>query len=168
MSTQGFSAQHMLDDAAIRGTLKGAFRKTYDTKAPKWKACGFEQDSTVKPFEEFSSFSGISLAPRREEFSQTATDVPKQNYTMRIRMLEYAVMIPVSDSAVRFLKRGMGSVREFIRPAEMAAESMARPTRSWPPTCSGTRSTPRTSRVRTAFRSSRLRTGSAEAAPRAT
>lgn len=124
MATAGVTS-HQWDDAAIRGTVKSAFRATYKESTPVWHDSGFERDTSDSPYEEFTSYSGIGLAPRKEELQQVAIDVPKQNYTLRVNMLEYAIMIPVSEAALRFLKRGKMKVREFVKPAEMVAESIA-------------------------------------------
>ena len=115
---------HQMDDAAIRGTIKSAFRVKYSESKPKWKQLGFEEDSTVRPWEEFTAYTGIGLAPRKEENQQVAIDVPKQNYTRRINVYEYAIMIPISEAMDRFIKRGTVSIREYIKPSEMTAESI--------------------------------------------
>lgn len=124
MATFGVTS-HQFDDAAIRGTVKSAFRHKYDESTPLWKACGFEEDSTNSPFEEYTSFTGIGLAPRREQGQQVAIDVPKQNYTKRVNVLNYAIMVPVTQEALRFFKRGKMPMRTFIKPSEMVAESLA-------------------------------------------
>lgn len=123
MATSGLTT-HQMDDAAMRGTIKSAFRVKYKESTPKWKSMGFEEESTVRPWEEYTSFTGIGLAPRKEENQQVAIDVPKQNYTRRINVYEYAIMIPVSEAMDRFIKRGVVSIREYIKPSEMTAESM--------------------------------------------
>jgi hypothetical protein len=113
-----------MDDAAIRGTIKSAFRVKYKESTPRWKAMGFEEDSTVRPWEEFTQYAGIGLAPLKEENQQVAIDVPKQGATRRINVYEYAIMIPISEAMDRFIKRGSVSIREFIKPSEMAADSI--------------------------------------------
>jgi hypothetical protein len=123
MGTNGLTT-HQFDDAFIRGSIKSAFRVAIDESTPLWKACGFEELETDKPWEEFSSFSGIGPAPRREEFQQIAIDTPKQNYTQRVNLHEYAIAIPVSDTALRFLKRGKTPIRAALKPSKMAAESI--------------------------------------------
>lgn len=124
MATAGVTT-HQFDDAAIRGSIKSAFRVTYDNTKPLWKDLGFEESDTIKPWEEFSSFTGIGLAPQREEFQQVAIDVPKQNYTQRVNLLEYAIAIPVSDTALRFLKRAQVQLKDALKAPKMAAESMS-------------------------------------------
>jgi hypothetical protein len=124
MATAGLST-HQFDDAAIRGRVKSAFRHRYEEKTPVYKMCGFESDTTDAPFEEYTSFTGIGLAPRREEFQQVAIDVPKQNYTKRVNVLSYAIMVPVSDEALRFLKRNKLPIRTFLKPSQLVAESLA-------------------------------------------
>jgi hypothetical protein len=123
MATYGLSTSQF-DDASIRGTIKGAFRHKYREGTPIWKSCGFEVDTTKKPFEEYTSLTGIGLAPRKEQFQQIAIDVPKQNYTKRINLLQYAIMVPVSEEALRWLNSGGMSVKQFLKPSEMTAESM--------------------------------------------
>lgn len=123
MATSGLTT-HQLDDAAMRGTIKSAFRVKYQESKPLWKSMGYEEDTTVRPWEEFTSFTGIGLAPRKEENQQVAIDTPKQNYTRRISLYEYAIMTATSEAMIRFIKRGLASLREFIKPAEMAAESI--------------------------------------------
>lgn len=124
MATSGVSVSQF-DDAVLKGRVLSAFRHRYEEKTPIYKQCGFETMTTDAPFEELTSFTGIGLAQRREEFQQVAIDVPKQNYTKRISVLSYAIMIPVSDEALRFLKKNKMPLRTFLKPAQLVAESMA-------------------------------------------
>lgn len=123
MATYGISVSQF-DDASIRGTIKSAFRHKYRETSPIWKECGFQVDDTNAPFEEYTSVSGIGLAPRKEQFQQIAIDVPKQNFTKRINVLQYAIMVPVSEEALRWLKNSKMSLKAFIKPSELCAESI--------------------------------------------
>jgi hypothetical protein len=123
MATYGISVSQF-DDASIRGTIKSAFRHKYRESTPLWQNCGFQKDDTESPFEEYTSVSGIGVAPRKEQFQQIAIDVPKQNYTKRINVLQYAIMVPVSEEALRWLKKGKMSLKSFIKPSELCAESI--------------------------------------------
>lgn len=123
MATQGVSS-HQFTDAAIRGTIKSSFIKQLKAGKPYWERSGFEKMTSTKPFEEFTSFTGTGIASRKEEFQQVSTDAPKQNYTKRVSFTVFAMAIPVSEEALRFLKRGSMSGREFLKPATMAANSM--------------------------------------------
>lgn len=124
MATSAFT-HSQLGDAALKGTVKKAFRTKLDAQEQVWKKMGFEEDTSDAPFEEFTSYTGIGPAPRKEELGQVAIDVPKQNYTMRLSFLEYGIMIPVSEAALRFIKRGKMGPGTFIKPAQMTAESIA-------------------------------------------
>lgn len=124
MATAGVTTTQF-DDAAIRGTVKDAFVATYKETTPLWKSTlGFEEEETNRPFEEWTSFTEIGLAARKEQLQQVAIDVPKQNYTKRINVIAYAIMVPASEEAIRFLKAGTGPLRTVVQPAQMAARSM--------------------------------------------
>lgn len=118
MAILGFDSTQM-SEAAIRGTLKKVFRHKLETDDKVWKQCGFEEDETDKPFEEYSTVTGIGLAPRKEEFAQIAIDVPRQNYTKRVNVYQYAIMMPISEEAKRFRK-----YKEMFDGSEMVAESL--------------------------------------------
>lgn len=123
MATMALTS-HQFDDAAMRGTIKSAFRKKYEESKPLWKNMGFEEETTTRPWEEYTSYTGLGLAPRKEENQQVVIDTPKQNYTRRITVFEYALMMAMSEAMDRFIKRGTVAVRQYIRPAEMIAEAL--------------------------------------------
>ncbi len=123
MATNGISS-HQWTDAVINGTIKSSFLKRINSKKPYWKRSGFEQSSTKKPFEEFTSFTGIGVASRKEEFQPVGLDAPKQNYTRRVNMTVFAQAIQISEEAERYLKNGTMSGKEFLKPAVMVADSM--------------------------------------------
>lgn len=123
MATYGVTT-FQFDDATIRGTLKETFRTRYQEGTPIWQKCGFKKETTDSPFEEMSDFSGLGLAPRKEQFEQIAIDVPKQNYTKRINVLQYAIMVPVSEEALRFLRKGKSNIKQFLKPSQMVADSI--------------------------------------------
>lgn len=122
MATTGISVSQF-DDAVIRGKVRMTFMK-YQEPTPIYKRMGFQTIDSDSPFEEFSSMTGIGLARRRSEFQQVAIDTPKQNYTKRVHVLSYAIMIPVSDEALRFLKRGKMPMRTFLKPTAMASQAL--------------------------------------------
>lgn len=124
MGASGISTSQF-DDAVLRGRVISTFRIRYNEKTPIYKQCGFEHMTTDGPFEEMTGYTGIGLAQRREEFQQVAIDVPKQNYTKRINVVSYAIMIPVSDEALRFLRKGKMPLRTFLKPSQLVAESIA-------------------------------------------
>jgi len=123
MSVAGITS-HIFDDASIRGTVKDAFRVKYKESKPRWKMLGFEEDTTNRPWEEYTSWSGMGLTPRKEENQQVVIDVPKQNQTLRVTVYEYALMMAISEAADRFIKNGTMSIRQYIQPSEMLAESV--------------------------------------------
>jgi hypothetical protein len=125
MATQFVSVSAM-SDAALQGTVVDAFRTSIDENEKLWKSTlGFEESETTKPFEEYENWAGIGSAPPRREGEQFVTDTPKQGFRLRISQLEYGIMIPISESTWRFVKRGEKNLREVMKPAEMVAESMA-------------------------------------------
>lgn len=128
MATAGITT-HQFDDAAIRGTVIDNFVAQYKETTPLWQTTlGFEKSTTDRPFEEWSSYTEIGLARRREEMEQVEIDVPKHNYTLRVNVVSYAIMVPASEEALRFLKKSNGrdgnSLRKLLQPAQMAARSM--------------------------------------------
>ncbi len=123
MATVGISS-HQFSDAVITGSVKSSFLKQINSTKPFWELSGFEKDTTKKPYDDYTSWTGTGLVPRKEEFQQVATDAPKQNYTKRVSQTVFAMAIPISEESERFLRRGMMSGKEFLKPAKMVANSM--------------------------------------------
>jgi len=119
-----FISSKQWDDAVLRGSVKRAFYATKEENKPYFDMLGFEEDTTQDPFDEFTSRSGIGLARRKEEGGQVKIDVPKQNYTIRVNQVAYAIMVPISEEAIRFMKRGRVKPKNFFKPTEDVAISM--------------------------------------------
>lgn len=114
----GFTSKQQTE-AALKGTLKRMFYRTMESQKPVYKECGFEEDTTKDPFEDYSSMTGLGLAPAKKELAQIAVDVPKQNGTKRISLTAYALMMPISEEARRF-----GKYKEMTKGAKLVAESL--------------------------------------------
>jgi hypothetical protein len=124
MATQAFTSTG-LDEAAIRAQIKGAFRMRAENTKPLWETTLFFDDmDTTRPFEEWTSFSGLGVADRKNEMEAPILDTPKQNYTKRMTVIAYAKLTGASAEAMRFLKRGSMPIREALKLGSMAMESV--------------------------------------------
>lgn len=124
MATTGFTPSQ-LTDAAIRSTLNGAFSFGLDSVDKCAKECGFDEQMTDKPFEEYSAFGSIGLPRRRQDFDKHHSDRPAQLYTKRINVVEHSIQIPVSEFAWRVLQRlDKSDVANAIKPMKHVGRSM--------------------------------------------
>lgn len=103
---------------SLKETLLFAFR-TETAKKPVWKSCGFKEINSKDYYEDVTEYAGLGLAPEKKQGAQMAVDVVQQGYTKRITQVAYALMMPVSEEALRFSR-----YREAIMGAETLAESM--------------------------------------------
>lgn len=122
MATTGFTTSG-LDDAALRANLRGVFNFGLERET-LWQKSGFKEDSTEKPFEEYSSVSGLGYAERKNEFEAPIMDVPKQNYTKRVNVVAYAKVTGISAEAKRFIQRGSIPMREVFKLPKMVLNSL--------------------------------------------
>jgi hypothetical protein len=122
MPNIGFS-QSGLDDATLRGNVECAYRLE-TSKETLYSKCGFKEMDTKRPFEEFTSFTGLGTAKEKHAFTAVQTDVPKQNYLKRVSVISYAIATGIDSATMRFIKGGHKDVREAIAPAKLVAESM--------------------------------------------
>jgi len=105
-------------NAALKETLLVAFRNE-TAKKPIWKDCGFKEINSKDLFEDIQEYAGLGPAPEKKQGAQMAVDVIQQGYGKRIYQTAYAVMMPVSEEAIRFNK-----YREAIMGSESIAEAL--------------------------------------------
>lgn len=106
------------ESASLKETLLFAF-KTASDGTPEYKGMGFNEVNSEDAYEEMVEYAGFGPAPVKEEAATMAVDVVQQGYTKRITQVAYAVMMPVSEEAIRFKK-----YKEAIDGAASIAESL--------------------------------------------
>jgi hypothetical protein len=106
------------ESAALKETLLFAF-KTASDGTPEYKGMGINEVSSNDAYEEMVEYAGFGPAPVKEQMAQMAVDVVQQGYTKRITQVASAVMMPVSEEAIRFQK-----YKEAIDAAGSIAESL--------------------------------------------
>jgi hypothetical protein len=106
------------ESASLKETLLFAF-KTASDGTPEYKGMGFNEVNSDDAYEEMVEYAGFGPAPEKEEAATMAVDVVSQGYTKRITQVAYAVMMPVSEEAIRFKK-----YKEAIDGAASIAESL--------------------------------------------
>lgn len=106
------------ESASLKETLLFAF-KTASEGTPEYKGMGFNEVNSDDAYEEMVEYAGFGPAPAKEEAATMAVDVVSQGYTKRITQTAYAVMMPVSEEAIRFRK-----YKEAIDGAASIAESL--------------------------------------------
>jgi hypothetical protein len=117
MAVAGFVTAN--ESASLKETLLFAF-KTNSEGTPEYKGMGFNEVTSDDAYEEMVEYAGFGPAPVKEQLAQMAVDVVQQGYTKRITQVAYAVMMPVSEEAIRFNKYkeaidGAGSIAESLR-----------------------------------------------------
>ena len=105
-------------DASLKETLLFAF-KTASEGTPEYKGCGFQEITSNDAYEEMTEYAGFGPAPEKKEGAQMTVDIVMQGYTKRINQVAYAIMMPVSEEAIRFKK-----YKEAIDGAASIAESL--------------------------------------------
>lgn len=108
-------------DPVLRGSITDSFNTWNADKKDSevWKQCGFKEMDSVKPFEEYTEFSGMGLAPRQSEFQNAATDIVKQGMDTRINQYIYGINMPVGQMALK-----SKDVKAVIQPSKAVAESL--------------------------------------------
>jgi len=106
-------------DASLKETLLFAF-KTASEGTPEYKGMGFKEVNSNDFYEEMTEYAGFGPAPAKDQLASMAVDVVMQGYTKRINQIAYAIMMPVSEEAIRFAKYdeaidGAASIAESLR-----------------------------------------------------
>ena len=104
--------------ASLKETLLFAFRTSLEG-AETWKKCGFKEMTSNDAYEDMVEYAGLGLAPEKKQLAQMSVDVVQQGYTTRFNQVAYAIMMPVSEEAIRFKK-----YNEAIDGAASIAESL--------------------------------------------
>ena len=107
------------ESAALKETLLFAF-KTASQGTPEYKNMGFNEINSEDAYEEMAEYAGFGPAPVKAELAEMAVDVVQQGYIKRVIQIAYAIMMPVSEEAIRFNKYkeaidGAGSIAESLR-----------------------------------------------------
>ena len=105
--------------ASLKETLLFAFRTSLEGK-DVYKTCGFKEMTSNDAYEDMVEYAGLGLAPEKKQLAQMSVDVVQQGYTTRFNQVAYAIMMPVSEEAIRFKKYneaidGAGSIAESLK-----------------------------------------------------
>jgi len=103
---------------SLKETLLFAFRTSLEGPTI-WSQCGFKEMTSKDAFEDMVEYAGLGLAPVKAQLAQMSVDVVQQGYTTRFNQVAYAIMMPVSEEALRFKK-----YNEAIDGAASIAESL--------------------------------------------
>lgn len=103
---------------SLKETLLFAFRTSLEGAAV-WSQCGFKEMTSKDAYEDMVEYAGLGLAPIKQQLAQMSVDVVQQGYSTRFNQVAYAVMMPVSEEALRFKK-----YNEAIDGAASIAESL--------------------------------------------
>ncbi len=103
---------------SLKETLLFAFRTSLEGPTV-WSKCGFKEMTSKDAFEDMTEYAGLGLAPVKAQLAQMSVDVVQQGYTTRFNQVAYAIMMPVSEEALRMKK-----YNEAIDGAASIAESM--------------------------------------------
>lgn len=104
--------------ASLKETLLFAFRTSLEGPTI-WSQCGFKEMTSKDAFEDMVEYAGLGLAPVKAQLAQMSVDVVQQGYTTRFSQVAYAIMMPVSEEALKFKK-----YNEAIDGAASIAESL--------------------------------------------
>lgn len=105
--------------ASLKETLLFAFRTSLEGGASVYKKCGYKEMTSNDAYEDMVEYAGLGLAPEKKQLAQMSVDVVQQGYTTRFNQVAYAIMMPVSEEAIRFKK-----YNEAIDGAASIAESL--------------------------------------------
>lgn len=104
--------------ASLKETLLFAFRTSLEGPSV-WSKCGFKEMTSKDAYEDMTEYAGLGLAPVKQQLAQMSVDVVQQGYTTRFNQVAYAIMMPVSEEALKFKK-----YNEAIDGAASIAESL--------------------------------------------
>jgi len=105
--------------ASLKETLLFAFRTSLEGPTI-WSKCGFKEMTSKDAYEDMTEYAGLGLAPVKQQLAQMGVDVVQQGYTTRFNQVAYAIMMPVSEEALRMKKYneaidGAGSIAESLK-----------------------------------------------------
>lgn len=103
---------------SLKETLLFAFRTSLEGPTV-WSKCGFKEMTSKDAYEDMTEYAGLGLAPEKKQLAQMSVDVVQQGLTTRFNQVAYAIMMPVSEEALRFKK-----YNEAIDGAASIAESL--------------------------------------------
>lgn len=92
-------------DRSLKLTLLDAWVNVLDKEAI-WKKCGFTEKNSRDFFEDVVEYSPLGPAPRKVIGEQMSADAIAQGFGKRINQIPYAVMMKVSEEALKFNRYG--------------------------------------------------------------
>lgn len=111
---------HEFTDAILSGSIKSKFEQTVKASEKKWKALGFKEETTTKPFEEYVEIAGLGLPSERLELQQAPFDSIKVGATTRLNLLSYGINMAVAKEAQRNKR-----INQILKGAKSVADSLA-------------------------------------------